>query len=170
MHMHMVIQLLVPGMEDLDNAGDSTEVSGVGRKLQEGLGTACMQEAVEELLVAVQKRVQVMGEGKDHMEIRGIDHLRTALIHPDQRVDCLAVGANAVPAGIVVGFGMPALCADTDVAPTFFGFAADDGECGILLYIGQTVGIHEGIKGSVENILYSEIRHGRHLPAGQRGL
>ena len=70
MHMHMVIQLLVPGMEDLDNAGDSTEVSGVGRKLQEGLGTACMQEAVEELLVAVQKRVQVMGEGKDHMEIR----------------------------------------------------------------------------------------------------
>ena len=45
-----------------------------------------------------------------------------------------------------MGFGMPALCADTDVAPTFFGFAADDGECGILLYIGQTVGIHEGSK------------------------
>jgi hypothetical protein len=102
MHMHMVIQLLVPGMEDLDNAGHSAEIFGVRRKLQERLRTACMQETVEKLLVAVQKRVQVMGEGKDHMEIRGIDNLRAALIHPDQCVDGLAVGANAVPAGIIV--------------------------------------------------------------------
>ena len=50
MHMHMVIQLLVPGMEDLDNAGHSAEIFGVRRKLQERLRTACMQETVEKLL------------------------------------------------------------------------------------------------------------------------
>ena len=54
MHMHMVIQLLVPGMEDLDNARHSAEVFRIGRKLQERLRTACMQEPVEKLLVAVQ--------------------------------------------------------------------------------------------------------------------
>lgn len=66
---------------------------------------------------------------------------------------------------------MSALSADADVAATFFGFAADDGVGGFPLYVGlMAVFSAEGIVRSAENILDSEIRHGRHLPTGQRGL
>ena len=53
---------------------------------------------------------------------------------------------------------MSALRADADVAAALFRFAADDGEGGIPLYVRQIVGSPEGMKGSAENILYSEIR------------
>jgi len=65
---------------------------------------------------------------------------------------------------------MSALRADADVAAALFRFAADDGEGGIPLYVRQIVGSPEGMKGSAENILYSEIRHRRYLPTGQKGL
>ena len=43
-----------------------------------------------------------MGQGKNHMEIRGIDHFRTAFVNPDLLVYSLAVGAITVAAGIIV--------------------------------------------------------------------
>ena len=57
MHVHMVIQFLVPGVEYLDDAGNGAEVSWVRRKFQECFGTASMEKAVQKLLVTVQKRV-----------------------------------------------------------------------------------------------------------------
>ena len=68
-----------------------------------------------------------MRQGKDHMEIRGIDHFGTALVNPDLLIHSLAVGTVTVAAGIIMCFGMPALCTDTDVAAACFGFAPDDG-------------------------------------------
>ena len=57
MHVHMVIQFLVPGVEYLDDAGNGAEVSWVSRKFQECFGTASMEKVVQKLLVTVQKRV-----------------------------------------------------------------------------------------------------------------
>ena len=56
-HMDMIIQFLVPGVEYLDDAGNGAEVSWVSRKFQECFGTASMEKVVQKLLVTVQKRV-----------------------------------------------------------------------------------------------------------------
>ena len=57
MHMDMVIQLLVPGMEHLDDAGQSAKTPGIGGKFQECFGTAAVEEGIKELLVTVEERV-----------------------------------------------------------------------------------------------------------------
>lgn len=69
-HVDMVEHLLVPGMENLDDARLCAEVLFVGGEFQEGFGTALVQEAVKELLVGKKERGEFMGQGKDHMKIR----------------------------------------------------------------------------------------------------
>lgn len=110
-----------------------------------------------------------MGQGKDHMEIRGINDFRPTFVHPDFLVYSLTDGAVPVAAGIVMGFCMPAFGADADIAAALFRFAADDVIGSFSLKVRQVRGFFtEGMIGSTKNILYCEIRHEKHLPAGQK--
>ena len=122
-HMYMVAQLLVPGVEDLYDTWDSPEMLFVSGKLQKCFRAASVKEAIEELLVTVKERVQLMGKCEDHMEIRGIDHFGPAFINPDFFFDSLAVGATAIAAGVVVDFDMAALCALADTVTESAGLA-----------------------------------------------
>ena len=56
-HMDMVKEFLVPGVENLDDAGGSAKIFLIGGKLQKGLGTASMEEAVKKLLITVKQGV-----------------------------------------------------------------------------------------------------------------
>lgn len=82
-HMDMVIQFLVPGMEDLYDAGGGAEIFFIGGQLKQGFGTAFVQKAVKKPLVAVNEGIQFMGERKHHMKVRGINDLGPAFIDPD---------------------------------------------------------------------------------------
>lgn len=75
-----------------------------------------------------------MGQGKDHMEIRGIDDFRPTFVHPDFLVYSLTDGAVPVPAGIIVDFCMPAFGADADITAALFRFTTDDSLRSFLLY------------------------------------
>ena len=55
-HMNMVIQFLVPGMEHLDDARLCPKVF-LSRQFQKGFGTAFMEQPVEKLLITVDQRV-----------------------------------------------------------------------------------------------------------------
>ena len=110
-----------------------------------------------------------MRQGKDHMEIRGIDNFSAAAVHPDLFIDRLAVGTITVPAGIIVGLRMSAFGADADIAAAFFGFTSEDGVSCFPLHFGLVVFFTEAVIRSTEDILYHEVRHGYHLPAGQKG-
>lgn len=74
-----------------------------------------------------------MGQGKDHMKIRGINDFRPAIIHPDFLADSLAVWAVPVAAGIIMGFCMPAFGTDADITAALLRFTADDGPRGFQL-------------------------------------
>lgn len=76
-----------------------------------------------------------MGQGKDHMKIRGINDFRPAFVYPDFLADSLAVGAVPVPTGIIMGFCMPTFGADADITAALLRFTADDGLRGFLLYL-----------------------------------
>ena len=82
-----------------------------------------MEESVKKLLVAVNERIQLMWQGKNHMEVRGIDHFRPARIHPDFFQDGLAFGTVTVAAGIIVEFHVPAFAALADITAKLPGFA-----------------------------------------------
>ena len=56
-HVHMVIELLVPSVENLDNSGSCPEILSVSRQFEKCLSTAAVKEAVEQLLVAVNERI-----------------------------------------------------------------------------------------------------------------
>lgn len=121
-HVDMVKELLVPGMEDLDDAWGRAKELIIGGEFQEGLGTAFMEEAVKKLLVAIEKGIEFMGQGKNDMEVRGIDDFGTPLIHPDFLIDSLAVRAVTVSAGIIVDFGISAVGTDREIAAKPAGF------------------------------------------------
>ena len=57
MHMYMVIQFLVPGVEYLDDPGCGAEVFFISRKFPECFCTASVEKAIEKLLGTVDERV-----------------------------------------------------------------------------------------------------------------
>ncbi len=59
-HMHVVINLLVPGMEDLDDPGSCPEILLVRRQLKKCLGAAPVKESVKQFLVTVDQRIKLM--------------------------------------------------------------------------------------------------------------
>lgn len=42
-----------------------------------------MKQAVKAFLVGINQGIEFMGEGKDHMEIGGVNDFRPAFIHPE---------------------------------------------------------------------------------------
>lgn len=120
-HMYMIIQFLVPCMEDLDDPGCCPEPFFIRRQFQERFGAAPVKKAVKKLLVAVNKGIQFMREREHHMEIGGIDDLGPAFVHPDLLLGCLAVWAVTVAAGIIVYFQVSAFRTLADIVPQAAG-------------------------------------------------
>ena len=79
-----------------------------------------MEESVKGFLVGKVERVQFMREGKDHMEVRCVNDLGPASVHPELLLDGLAVGAVAVVEGIIMGFQVAAVLAETPVVAQLF--------------------------------------------------
>lgn len=52
--MDMVSQFLIPGVEHLDDARLCSEIFFISRQFQKGLGTALMEQAVEEALIRIE--------------------------------------------------------------------------------------------------------------------
>lgn len=92
-----------------------------------------MKEAVKNFLVIIKQRVQFVGQGKDKVKIRGINHFCPALVYPDFLQDSLAVGTVTVSAGIVMEFHMAAVRALGDVDSQTSGLAVEDGTGGFAL-------------------------------------
>ena len=125
-HMDMVVQFLVPGVEYLDDPGLSSKVFLVCTQFQKSFGTASMEQPVEKLLITVNQRVEFMRERKHHMEVRGVNDFRPAFINPDFFAYSLTDGAVPVPAGIIVEFQVSAFAALTDIDSKPAGLAGKD--------------------------------------------
>lgn len=132
--MWMVIQLLSPGMQNLDDPGAGSQILRVSGKFQKGMGRAGMHKPVKEFLVCIDQRIELGRNGEDNMEIRGVDYLRPALIDPYFLEDGLAVWAVTVTAGIGMGNHVSTIIADRKVVPQGTGFTADKRICRFRLF------------------------------------
>ncbi len=82
-----------------------------------------MKNAIQKLLIAVNKGIQLMRERECHMEIGGINDPGPAFVHPDFLLGCMAVGAVTVTAGIIVYFQVAAFRTLADIVPESAGSA-----------------------------------------------
>ena len=133
-HVDMVVQLLIPGVEYLDDPGLCAKIFLVCTQFQKGFGTALMEQSVKELLITVDQGIEFMGDSKHHVEVRGINDLRPAIINPDFFEDSLTVGTVPVAAGIIVELDMSAFHALADIDTEPAGLTCQDGAGSFLLF------------------------------------
>ena len=126
MHVYVITKLLVPGMKDLNDTGESAEIFGVGRQLKESPGTAPVEHAVKKLLIGVQKTVQLVRKSEHDVKIRRVYNFGTPGIDPEFLFDRLTVGTVAVAAGVVVKFPVTAVGTDAHVHTKAAGAAGKD--------------------------------------------
>ena len=100
------------------------------------LRTAFMEQPVKKLLVTEEQGVEFVRERKYHMEVRGANDFRPALVHPEFFADSLTDGTVPVTAGILVEFHVPAFAAFTDIDTQPAGLAGEDGTGSFSLFLG----------------------------------
>ena len=111
MHMGVIGQLAVPGVEHREDAGHRPEQPFLGTELRDGAGRDSHQQAIEQLLVASERRAQLLGHGHDGMEIVAGQELGLTLLEPLLGLARMAFGARPVPTAVVVPEGLIAVVA-----------------------------------------------------------
>src|SRR5258708_17485621 len=121
--MGMVLEPLVPGVQDTEEADLGAEVLGVAGNLDESLGAAAEQQRVDHFLVLEGERRQLVWEREDDMRIARREEFGAACRQPV--VACLALTLRAVPvAAGIVGEGAMAAGGKLIVSVTHGGTAA----------------------------------------------
>lgn len=114
--------------------------------------------------------VEFVRERKYHMEVRGANDFRPALVHPEFFADSLTDGTVPVTAGILVEFHVPAFAAFTDIDTQPAGLAGEDGTGSFSLFLGLEMSGLTVIRiGILPDVLDPEVTHGASLPSFQTG-
>lgn len=111
-----------------------------------------------------------MRERKYHMEIGGINNLRTALICPDLVLQSLAAGAAAVPAGVVVDLQVAAVLALGDGEAEAAGLTVHYGMSGLFLVREERRQRGKGFPAKLKNLPNGILSHDTHQPVCPEGL
>ena len=128
-----------------------------------------MHQGIEKLLIGVGQRIGLSGDGKDHMEIRGINDLSLSCIDPDLLENSLTIGTAAVPTGVVVDGDMTAVLTGGDGAAHLRGLAVQNGTGSLKLHRRWGESLQIVLPAQIKDLLYLRPKHKSHLPAGQKG-
>ena len=99
--MRMQSQVLSPGMQNAEEADLGSEVLGVGRNFEHSLSAGAEEQIVEQPWIALTERVQLVGQGKDDVEVRYAEQVLFASREPTVARLRLAFGTVSVAAGVV---------------------------------------------------------------------
>jgi hypothetical protein len=94
-HVGVMLQLLIPGVEDAEEADLGAEMPGICGDLDQRLGARAEQQAIDQFFVLQGERRQLMGKRKDDMGIRRCEQFGSARGQP--AVTHLALTLRAVP-------------------------------------------------------------------------
>ena len=106
-HMRMQQQVLTPGVQDAQEADLGSQVLRVGRDFEQCRRRWSETAGHRALRVALAKRIQLMRQREDHMEVRHAEHFLFAGGEPALARLRLALRAVPVAAG-VIGDGLMA--------------------------------------------------------------
>jgi hypothetical protein len=99
--MRMQSQVLSPGVQDAEEADLGSEVLGVGGNLKHGLSGGAEEQIIEQPWIALTERVQVVGQGKDDVEVRYAEQVLFAPCEPALTRLGLALGTVPVATGVI---------------------------------------------------------------------
>ena len=99
MNMRMMFQLLVPSVEDTEEADLGTQMPGMASDFQQGLGAGAKQQIVENLFVLQRQGRQKMRKGEDHVYVAGGQEFLSARLQPAVAGLGLTLGAVPISAG-----------------------------------------------------------------------
>ena len=99
--MRMQSQVLPPGVQDAEEADLGSEVLGVGGNLKHGLSGGAEEQIIEQPWIALTERVQLVGQGKDDVEVRYAEQVLFAACEPALTRLGLALGTVAVATGVI---------------------------------------------------------------------
>ena len=169
MDVRVVVKLLVPCMENLDDSRSGAKVFRVLRKLHYGLSHASVEEAVQVPLVGEEKRPELRGAGEDGMVVRGVYDLRAPFVHPELPFHGTAYGAVPVRAGVVVFADKAAVAAYFYIEAAFFCAADADVADELLLLLGKGSPrvLEQGVSGHLEDAPDLGVRGAGHVRCGE---
>ena len=99
--MRVQPQVLAPGMEDAEEADLGSKVLGVGCNFEHGLSAGAEEQIVEQPWITLTERVQLVGQGKDDVEIGHAKQILFAPCQPALACLGLALGTVAVATGVI---------------------------------------------------------------------
>src|SRR6185436_8139979 len=97
------------------------------------------QQIVDHLGVAQGQDIELLGQGKDHMEVGHRQKLIAATVEPALLFQTLALGAVAVATGVVADLLGAALVAAINVSTQNRGAAVFDGPHGLQLHTAKSM-------------------------------
>ena len=86
-------------MQDGEEADFSSQVPGVGGNLEHGLSGGAEEKIVKQPRVPLAERVQLVGQGKDDMEVRYVEQVLFTTCEPTLARLRLAFGTVSVATG-----------------------------------------------------------------------
>jgi hypothetical protein len=163
--MRMQSQVLSPGMQNAEKADLGSEVLGAGRNFKHGLSAGTVEQIVEQPRMALTERVQLVGQGKDDVEVGYAEQILFAPCEPALASLGLALGTVAVATGVVGNCLVVATGAGVHMASERSGATCGDGSQHVELLIAKpgAVLFPEAV---TPNSKYVGHLHGRpaHLP------
>jgi hypothetical protein len=88
-------------VQDGEEADFSSEVPGVGGNLEHGLSGGAEEKIVKQPRVPLTQRVQLVGQGKNNVEVRYAEQVLFASCEPTVACLRLAFGTVSVATGVI---------------------------------------------------------------------
>src|ERR1700691_1681180 len=99
--MGMIVQTAVPGVEHREYAGQGPEMSFVGTKVLDRRGRDLHQQAIHQLMDAMEGGAELLWDGHEGMKIVAGQQLGLTLLEPLPSLAAMAFGAGPVSAAVV---------------------------------------------------------------------
>src|SRR5260370_8108911 len=125
--MGMMLEFLVPGMQDAEESDLSAEMLGVSGDLEQRLGAEAEQQTIHHFLVLQGQRPQLVWERENHVGVWRGQQFGTARVEPAVARVALALGAMPVAARIVGAGAMATARTPIAIATPRGGAASLDG-------------------------------------------
>src|SRR5450432_4692789 len=171
MQMGMQQQVLSPGMQDHGEANPCPQSSRVASQCQKG-GRSCLeQQGVESSRVLEHQGMKQIGQRQHDVEVRNGEQALQASFEPDGSLNCLALGAMAISAGVISDANVPAGTAVLDMATQSSSATLHQMSHHLRLFRREWVTVTILAPVGTENVRDFEFRsrHGSLLPSVARG-
>lgn len=129
-----------------------------------------MKKAIQKLLVGINQRSQLGGNGKNNVEVIGIDDFAAAFVNPEFLKNCLTVRTVAVAAGVGMKVCIAAFFAVADVIAKLSSFTVHDAVGSLFLDIRGIETVTVILPAVLKNLTDFRITHGKHPPSGREDL